>query len=309
MGKNKLNILITAGGTSENIDSVRRISNSGTGRLGALAAESFAAALAAKSSVGSPTVGEYAGQVKGLKIVYICSEGAALPMGAHWSSPGHCDPGRGSGEAVPSRLGAISSRLEVIIANDVSAVESAIRTVCAETSFDAVIHSMAISDYVVKAVSDSARMTQGVMERLSLLACGDSSSPEEAIQGVILSPPALPESETSSKISSDKEDLIIVLEKAPKLIAMLRGLAKDAVIVGFKLLTGASEDELVEAGSALLKKNDCNYVLANDMKTVMSDSHEGLLIGRDGAYERATGKAAIADLIVKSVLSILLKEN
>ena len=42
-----INILITAGGTSEPIDSVRSISNTATGRLGSLIADAFEAVLGA----------------------------------------------------------------------------------------------------------------------------------------------------------------------------------------------------------------------------------------------------------------------
>ena len=260
MTKNTLNILITAGGTSEQIDNVRRISNSGTGRLGALIADAYAAA-----------------KIEEIHIVYICSENAARP----------CSP-----------------QLEVITANDVRSVETAIRAVCEKTAFAVIIHSMAISDYVVRAVSDSARMTRGIIESLSVLSCGDSDSPEEAVRDAILSPPPLPGEETASKISSDKEDLVVVLGKAPKLISQLRGLADKAVIVGFKLLSDSNEAELIKAGRALLVKNDCDFVFANDMKTVLSDNHEGILISRDGTCERASGKEQIADLIVRRTLEL-----
>ncbi|MFO7160860.1 MAG: phosphopantothenoylcysteine decarboxylase, partial [[Clostridium] cellulosi] len=36
-----MNVLITAGGTTENIDPVRKIKNTATGRLGSLIAEEF----------------------------------------------------------------------------------------------------------------------------------------------------------------------------------------------------------------------------------------------------------------------------
>ena len=224
------NILITAGGTTEKIDAVRGITNSGTGRLGALTADMFAARL------------------PDCRIVYICSKDAARP-------------------------GCTSSELQIIIANDLSEVEEAIRSACEKISFDVIIHSMAISDYRVKAVSDSDMMARGI-----LMPC-----------------------DKTTKISSDKDDLIIVLEKAPKLISMLRGHASEAVIVGFKLLSNASEEELICAGRALLEKNDCDFVLANDLKTVMAGCHEGLLIDREGGYERAVGKEVIAALIADRV--------
>ena len=39
-----MNIIVTAGGTSEPIDNVRRIANTGTGRLGSLVADELAEA-------------------------------------------------------------------------------------------------------------------------------------------------------------------------------------------------------------------------------------------------------------------------
>ena len=265
MGRS-LKILITAGGTSERIDDVRRIANSATGRLGAMACEAFAAS----------------GRDTG--ITYICSAGATRPRIAGNQSRQGC---QGDG-----------SYVRVIVADDVGAVRDAVLGACGETAFDIIVHSMAIGDYQVRAVSDAGLMAGGVIERLSLLACGDSSSPEEAVRDALLSPPALNE----SKISSDKENLVVVLERAPKIIALLRGLAPGAVIVGFKLLSGAGDEELARAGHALLVKNDCDFVLANDMRTVRTDSHEGLLVARDGSFERATGKGAIASLIVERAL-------
>ena len=134
-----------------------------------------------------------------------------------------------------------------------------------------------------------------------------SSLQVETVRDALLSPPKIVE----AKISSDKENLMVVLEKAPKIIAMYRGLLPKAVIVGFKLLSDVSEEELVRAGSSLLLKNDCDFVLANDMRTVRAggpdgaEGHEGLLIDREGKFERAAGKPAIASLIVNSVLKLV----
>ena len=56
----KKRILISAGGTSESIDSVRSITNHSTGRLGSIIADTFAA--------------------NGACVTYLCSERAALPQ-------------------------------------------------------------------------------------------------------------------------------------------------------------------------------------------------------------------------------------
>ena len=221
-------VLITAGGTSEKIDDVRRITNFATGRLGMKIVEAFAAS-------GHEC-----------HITYICSESAVRP-----------EP---------------DSALDIRVADDVNSVMKAVEKACAENDFDVIVHSMAISDYRVKAVRDSLFSAHDIRE---------------------------------NKIPSDKEELIIVLEKAPKIIALLRGLAPNAVIVGFKLLSCASKEDLLRAGHVLLMKNDCDYVLANDMMAVKDDGHEGFLIARDGTYEHTYGKDGIATLIVESTIKLL----
>ncbi|MDR0875190.1 MAG: hypothetical protein LBN12_03145 [Clostridiales Family XIII bacterium] len=268
--KTPIHILITAGGTSEKIDDVRRITNSGTGRLGALICEAFAAS-------GQPA-----------RITYLCSASAVRPRIAS---------SRSLGQAIDSD----GVSLHAVIADDVLELQEAVARLGAENTYDIIVHSMAVGDYRMKAVSDAERVSDEVVKRLSYLACGDSSAPEEAIRDAILSPPRILE----SKISSDKENLIVLLEKAPKIISMLRGLAPSAVIVGFKLLSGVDEAELVRVGTALLQKNDCDFVLANDMRTVRSNRQEGVLIARDGGTEHAYGKSGIADLIVKRTLETL----
>jgi phosphopantothenate-cysteine ligase len=259
-----IRILITAGGTSEKIDEVRRITNSGTGRLGALVAEAFAAS-------GLPC-----------RITYLCSASAVRPN----TRPGD----------------SASVALEFVVADDVMALQETVTQLGAENAYDIIVHSMAVGDYYVKAVSDTQRVSGEVLKRLSYLACGDSSAPEEAIEGALLEPPRILE----SKISSDKENLVVLLVKAPKIISMLRGLAPSAVIVGFKLLSEVDEAELVRVGTGLLQKNDCDFVLANDMRTVRSNRQEGLLIAKDGSFEHAYGKSGIADLIVKRTLETYL---
>jgi len=255
-----LRILITAGGTSEKIDEVRRITNSGTGRLGALIAETFAASD------------------RGTQIDFLCSADAVRPK---------------------------THTARVTVAGDVSALKAEAERLAAETPYDIIIHSMAVGDYRVRAVTDAALLGSEVLERLSFIACGDSSSPEEAVADAILSPPQIKD----AKISSDKENLIVVLEKAPKIIALLRGLAPKAVIIGFKLLADADAEELLRAGHALLVKNGCDFVFANDMNTVRSDRHEGILIAPDRTAERAAGKGAIADLIVRRALARLAEKQ
>jgi phosphopantothenate-cysteine ligase len=197
-----------------------------------------------------------------------------------------------------------SARVEVFVADDTEALEYTVREICESRKIDAVIHSMAVSDYRVKTVTDSYLLAERVAEEVRLLgpflpAGSDDIRARDFVE-LILNPPPLPD---RGKIRSDHEDLVVILEKTPKIISMLRGLLPNAVLVGFKLLSNASLDELLAEGRKTLASNGCDFVLANDMTTVGAGKHAGYLIGRDGTYSQAEGKEAIAEVIVGAVYS------
>jgi phosphopantothenate-cysteine ligase len=243
-----MNILITAGGNTEKIDEVRMIRNTGTGRLGALVAENILASNA------------------DARIFYLCDRHAVAPAAD--------TTGDTTGDTIGNTTG---DKVTVVHADDVTALEAAVRKVCEENRIDAVIHSMAVSDYRVKNVTTA----------MNVAAAGNIANAKDVRDG--------------GKISSDLNDVLVVLERAPKIISLYRGLAPSAVIVGFKLLADVSEEELIEVGYKLLKKNDCDYVLANDMKYLSSGEHIGHLIARDGSYETYDGKTTIAGAIAAAV--------
>ena len=137
---------------------------------------------------------------------------------------------------------------------------------------DAVIHAMAVSDYMVKEVT--------TLERIK---SGDSTKLE------------------GNKISSTIDDLTIILEKSPKVIGGIKKWNPDVCLVGFKLLSHVPHEELIEVGHTLLKKNDCSFVMANDLKGITGDKHQGYLIHRDGTYDSMETREEITAMIGKRV--------
>jgi phosphopantothenate-cysteine ligase len=272
-----MKIIITAGGNTEKIDEVRMIRNTGTGRLGALVAEKL---LAENDDV---------------EILYVCDRRAATPSG--------------------DRAG---KRVTVIHADDVTALEAVVRKVCSENRIDAVVHSMAVSDYRVKNVTTAMNAADAMVSvREEAHVCGHTVESENDFSQKPRSDKIdqstrnrLAERITSAKdvrdggkISSELDDVLVVLERAPKIIALYRSLAPNAVIMGFKLLADVDQEELIGVGYNLLKKNDCDYVLANDMKYLNSGGHRGHLIARDGSYETYDGKETIAAAIATAINS------
>jgi phosphopantothenate-cysteine ligase len=225
-------ILVTAGNTSEPIDSVRSITNTASGKLGSIIADGFIS--------------------RGEDVVYVCGKSAARPA---------------------------QSPVQTVTVEGVADLARAVKDLCISYRFDCIIHSMAVSDYTVKGILPYEELTRAA---------------EQGTQPVIGS--------TQGKLSSDIPNPVILLEKAPKVIRLLRDLQPQALLVGFKLLVGVTEDELYLAARKLMEMNDCDYICANDLNHIAGDRHEALLIDRDGHCAKLATKQQIADAVINNIL-------
>jgi phosphopantothenate-cysteine ligase len=237
-----MNVLITAGGTEEKIDTVRSITNTSTGALGALIGEYFAA----EAAIGT--------------VFYICGPRARSPR---------------------------TPKARIIPAGSAASVETALRELLAHHPVSIIIHAMAISDFRVTKVT-SARLLARTPMGSNIFKMLDESA--EFDRG----------GKIDSKLDGDK--LIVVLEENPKIISLLRDLAPDALLVGFKLLDNAGEDELIATAYTLLKNNRCDFVLANDARDIHGDTHTGFLIDGKKNITRWNTKAAIAEGMVRTIV-------
>ncbi|MDR2487184.1 MAG: phosphopantothenate--cysteine ligase [Clostridiales Family XIII bacterium] len=260
-----MEILITAGGTTEDIDGVRSITNTGTGTLAARIAEAFAAH----------------GGVDGIH--YVCSMQAQRP-----------------------ELSGQDVGLTVYPVRDVRSLEQTVRDICARQPIAAVIHSMAVSDYRVRAVTtaelvaaEAARGLGG--DQAAQASAGTAGSPSAAhiVQEAFARAPDVAE---DGKIASSHDNLVILMEKTPKVIALFRELLPEAVIVGFKLLADVPEETLIGTALQLLRKNRCDFVLANDARHLREGRHIGHLVRPDGCYGSFDGKESIARAIAGAVM-------
>ena len=151
-------------------------------------------------------------------------------------------------------------------------LERELKNLLTTEKIDAVIHAMAVSDYMVKEVTTLEAIKSG----------GDTK-----LEG--------------NKISSTIDDLTIILTKSPKVIGGIKQWSPDTVLVGFKLLSHVPQEELIEVGYNLLKKNDCSFVMANDLKGIGGGKHQGYLIHKDGTYDSMETREEIAAMICKRV--------
>ena len=83
------------------------------------------------------------------------------------------------------------------------------------------------------------------------------------------------------KIRSDAEELTITMKRNPKILAELRQhFGTDAMLVGFKLLSDVSDDELKEAAIKQIQDNDLDFCVANDLQKITSESREVYVIDK-----------------------------
>lgn len=147
-------------------------------------------------------------------------------------------------------------------------LERELENLLTSEKIDAVIHAMAVSDYMVKEVTTLESIRSGEKANLE-----------------------------GNKISSSIDDLTIVMERSPKVIGKIKGWSSDTVLVGFKLLSHVPHEELIQVGYNLLKKNNCSYVMANDLKDIKPGLHKGYLIHEDGNYDSMETNEEIAAMI------------
>jgi phosphopantothenate-cysteine ligase len=257
-----MNLIITAGGTTEAIDRVRKITNSATGRLGSLTAGEF--------------VKQGGSQVE--KLFYVCEEGTAVPR-------------------FPC--------VEVVRAEGVEGVRSALFRLFSSRRIDAVVHSMAVSDYAVGSLTTAGGLArflaQELFPRRPEEFPNEDSLAEFIRQDIEKNDRLI---DRSRKISSDIGDLMLTMRRTPKLIGLMKKWQPSLILVGFKLLNRVSRQALLDAGYGVLKKNACDLVLANDSSQIDGDRHTAYLISPDKSFVKLETKEKIAAEIARRVLRL-----
>lgn len=207
------------------------------------------------------------------KIIYICSKSAVKPQ---------------------------SEKIEIIDVDTVKSLENAIKKVLSETDVDIIIHSMAVSDYRVKSVTNCNMLAEQILLRKEQFDFADSRKARDFCVELFNRAQSVISGE--GKISSDVENMILLMERTPKIISRYQSLSPQATLVGFKLLDNVSSETLINKGYQVLKDNHCSFVLANDFSKITENQHIGYLIDRNKKYRCYQTKQEIASAIVAATL-------
>ncbi|MGR3292676.1 MAG: phosphopantothenoylcysteine decarboxylase domain-containing protein [Candidatus Scalindua sp.] len=211
------NILITAGSTRGYLDAVRYITNTSTGKLSSEIA--------------------YEAMNRGAVVTYVYGTDSLYPV-------------------IQDHNEIKSSQLKLIEIETNNDLVKVIREKLKKKKFDAIIHAMAVADYV----------------------------PVKAKPG---------------KTSSEEKEWLLKLIKTPKVIAIIRDIWPDALLVGFKLEVNRTKDDLVKTAKRFLKKSRANMIVANDYKNISRSRHIAYMVTGDSKISKPLkGKAEIAKNII-----------
>lgn len=145
-------------------------------------------------------------------------------------------------------------------------------------SHDALIHSMAVSDYtpIYMTGIEEVAATKDVYRLLD-------------------------KRNTENKISSADDYQVLFLQKTPKIISHIKEWNPAIMLIGFKLLVGVSKEELFSVARASLQKNQADYILANDLTDITDSQHIAYLVDTKNEIQVQT-KTEIAELIFQKVI-------
>lgn len=77
----------------------------------------------------------------------------------------------------------------------------------------------------------------------------------------------------NGKYRSREDDMCIKLVKLPKILPIMRKMAPDSVICGFKLLVDSTTAELLNAMKNQIVESDVDLVIGNDLRDIKNDNH------------------------------------
>jgi phosphopantothenate-cysteine ligase len=102
-----------------------------------------------------------------------------------------------------------------------------------------------------------------------------------------------------NKLPSNLERLTIHLTPNPKVIHQIKHWQPDIKLVGFKLLADVTVAELISTATALNRKNNCEFIVANRLEDIRDSEHHAYFVNNDGQFNSAHTKLEISQKLVQ----------
>ena len=119
----------------------------------------------------------------------------------------------------------------------------------------------------------------------------------------------------NGKYRSREDDMCIKLVKLPKVLPIMRKLAPNATICGFKLLVDSTNAELLDAMVKQFNESNVDLVVGNDLRDIKNDNHRLLIISRHDlgprlyTKEQNNARPSLVYSLAKNVVDECLRER
>lgn len=190
-----------------------------------------------------------------------------------------------------------SEKIEYVTIESTQDLMNALKKIFSENNIDIIIHSAAVGDYAGKYSIRAEELVDEILDTIQ-------ENPKEEItkerlMGIFENPRTV--ADNSGKMSSYEPHLMTMLTLTPKVIGLIKELAPDTKLVGFKLLDGVEKEELLKVATKLRKKNRADYIVANDLSKIGGGKHWAMIVGENGITTECQTKKEIAQAIRKLV--------
>lgn len=97
----------------------------------------------------------------------------------------------------------------------------------------------------------------------------------------------------SDKINSE-EDILLVMKRNAKVIDKIKEYNQETKLVGFKLLSNVSQEELKKACINLKERANCDIVVGNILENISEEQHKALILSDDDIFVNTKEDIALA---------------
>lgn len=119
----------------------------------------------------------------------------------------------------------------------------------------------------------------------------------------------------NGKYRSREDDMCIKLVKLPKVLPIMRKLAPNATICGFKLLVDSTNAELLDAMVKQFNESNVDLVVGNDLRDIKNDNHRLFIMSKHDlaprlyTKEQGSTRPSLVYPLAKNVVDECFKEH
>lgn len=185
-----------------------------------------------------------------------------------------------------------SHKIETVIVESTQDLIDALEKIFKENKIDIMIHSAAVGDYIGKYSIRAEDLVDEIYETIQ-----NKEITKKKLMTIFENPRVI--ADNSGKMPSCEPHLMTMFMLTPKVIGLIKKIAPDVKLVGFKLLDGVSKEKLIKVATNLLEKNNADYIVANDLSRISGGKHWAMIVGKNGVICECQTKKDIAMEIEK----------